>query len=387
MGLASEKELYKFQTDSYRDPIYLLNKWDEANFLYFCNNMTQKQVHKLIRVFLMLLVILAPAAHAQQVYEVDGTPGYNCWPMIQPVGDRIVCIYTIGKAHNPWEKGRAAYARYSDDGARSWSEKNLIDCNADYGTSSIGNGTDSQGNALFWIRRLDTDFRMALYRTSDGKHFQLLSTPYLNPKPMQITDIFHTPEGMACLWFSDDYSHERANKSWGILISKHDGQTWEQRVIESGLRIDEWPTEPSVVVYGDGRLLAIARSEGGTGNQFQLTSTDWGKTWSKHRTNISDVLESTPTLILDKKSDQIYNYYYQRGPGLLKLRTADAQHIFSAPQAWNEAQVIAQGGTQRPYDSGNANAVAYKDKHYITYYSGDSINCKVVVAVSKYINK
>ena len=349
--------------------------------------MIQKQAHKLIRAFLMLLVILASAAHAQQVYEVDGTPGYNCWPMIQPVGDRIVCIYTIGKAHNPWEKGRAAYARYSDDGARSWSEKKLIDCNADYGTSSIGKGTDSQGNALFWIRRLDTDFRMALYRTSDGKHFQLLSTPYLNPKPMQITDIFHTPEGMACLWFSDDYSHERANKSWGVLISKDDGQTWEQRVIESGLRIDEWPTEPSVVVYGDGRLLAIARSEGGTGNQFQLTSTDWGKTWSKYRTNISDVLESTPTLILDKKSDQIYNYYYQRGPGLLKLRTANAQHIFSAPQAWNEAQVIAQGGTQRPYDSGNANAVAYKDKHYITYYSGDSINCKVVVAVSKYINK
>ena len=349
--------------------------------------MIQKQAHKLIRAFLILLVILAAAAHAQQVYEVDGTPGYNCWPMIQPVGDRIVCIYTIGKAHNPWEKGRAAYAKYSDDGARSWSEKILIDYNADYGTSSIGKGTDSQGNALFWIRRLDTDFRMALYRTSDGKHFQLLSTPYLNPKPMQITDIFHTPEGMACLWFSDDYSRERANKSWGILISKDDGQTWEQRVIESGLRIDEWPTEPSVVVYGDGRLLAIARSEGGTGNQFQLTSTDWGKTWSKHRTNISDVLESTPTLILDKKSDLIYNYYYQRGPGLLKLRTADAQHIFSAPQAWNEAQVIAQGGTQRPYDSGNANAVAYKDKHYITYYSGDSINCKVVVAVSKYINK
>ena len=70
--------------------------------------MTQKQAHKVIRSFLMLLVILAPAASAQQVYEVDGTPGYNCWPMIQPVGDRIVCIYTIGKAHNPWEKGRAA---------------------------------------------------------------------------------------------------------------------------------------------------------------------------------------------------------------------------------------------------------------------------------------
>ena len=92
-------------------------------------------------------------------------------------------------------------------------------------------------------------------------------------------------------------------------------------------------------------------------------------------------------MILDKTSNLIYNYYYQRGPGLLKLRTVDAQRIFSAPQDWCEAQVIAQGGTQRPYDSGNANALAYKDKPYITYYSGDSINCKVVVAVSKYVNK
>ena len=142
-----------------------------------------------------------------------------------------------------------------------------------------------------------------------------------------------------------------------------------------------------MVVYGDGRLLAIARSEGGTGNQFQLTSTDWGKTWTKYRTNISDVLESTPTLILDKTNNRIYNYYYQRGPGLLKRRIADAQTIFSAPQDWPEAQVIAQGGTQRPFDSGNANAVAHKNKHFITYYSGDSVNCKVVVAVQSLESK
>lgn len=30
LGLASEKVLYKFQMDSYWDPIYLLNKWDET---------------------------------------------------------------------------------------------------------------------------------------------------------------------------------------------------------------------------------------------------------------------------------------------------------------------------------------------------------------------
>ena len=75
--------------------------------------------------------------------------------------------------------------------------------------------------------------RMALYRTSDGKSFELISTPSLNPNPMQITDIFHTPDGLECLWFSDDYSDDNDNKSWGALVSKDNGLTWEQRVIES----------------------------------------------------------------------------------------------------------------------------------------------------------
>ena len=322
------------------------------------------------------------AVQAQKVYEVDSCPGYNCWPMIQPVGNRLVCIYTIGKHHDPWEKGRAAFSRYSDDGAKTWSEKVLIDQDAGYGTSSIGKGVDKDGNALFWIRRLDAERRMALYRTSDGKNFELLSTPYLHPKPMQVTDIFHIPDAMACLWFSDDYNHENADKSWGILISTDNGATWEQRVIEDCLRIDEWPTEPSVAVLGDGRLLAIARSEGDTGYQFQLTSSDWGRTWTRCRTNITDVRESTPSLIFDKASRKIYNYYYQRGPGLLKMRVADADKIFTAPESWPKAKIIARGGTKRPWDSGNANAVVCGRKHFITYYSGDSINCSVVVAVN-----
>ena len=336
---------------------------------------------RIVSIAFALAVGGAVSACGQKVYEVDGNPGYNCWPMIQPVGNRLVCVYTIGKHHNPWEKGRAAYARYSDDGGRSWSGKALIDLDDGYGTSSIGKGTDACGNALFWVRRLDTDRRMALYLTADGVDFELLSAPLLNPKPMQVTDIFPIPGALACLWFSDDYSREKANKSWGMLTSTDNGTTWEQRVVEDGLSISEWPTEPSVAVLGGGRLLAIARSEGDTGHQFQLTSCDWGKTWVKRLTNITDVRESTPSLIFDSSSGKIYNYYYQRGHGLLKVRVADADRVFAAPGAWPEARVIARGGTQRPYDSGNANAVACGGKHFITYYSGDSVNCRVVVAV------
>lgn len=53
--------------------------------------------HKSLLVFLMLFIILVHSLHAQQVYEVDGTPGYNCWPMIQSVGKRIVCVFSWKK--------------------------------------------------------------------------------------------------------------------------------------------------------------------------------------------------------------------------------------------------------------------------------------------------
>lgn len=330
-----------------------------------------------------VLAAVSCACPRNGVYSVDSDPGYNCWPMIQSVGNRLVCVYTIGRKHAPGEKGRAAYVRYSDDCAATWSEKTLIDRNMKYGTSSIGKGLDNNGKALFWIRRMGADPRMALYRTGDGKKMELLSTPALDPNPMQITDIFHTPEGLCCLWFSDDYKPERANKSWGILTSGDNGRTWKQEIVEKDLHVNEWPTEPSVIVYGDGRLLAIARSENESGNQFQLCSDNWGRTWTKRRTNISDVRSSTPSLIFDRKSGTVYNYYYQRGAGLLKLRKADAGFIFDNPEAWPEPEIIAEGGKRRPHDSGNANAVRMGRAHYITYYSGDPVNCAVLVAVRR----
>lgn len=312
-------------------------------------------------------------------YAVEDAPGYNCWPMLQPVGDRLVCVYTIGKAHAPAEKGRATYARYSDDGGVSWSERKMIFHDPDCGTSSIGKGVDQDGAALFWVRRLGIEPRMALYRTLDGVDFELIAAPVMEPNAMQITDIFQTPDGLMCMWFSDDYSSHRDNKSWGSLLSRDNGHTWEQRVIEADLPLGEWPTEPSVAVFGDGRLLAIGRAEGG-GSQFQLTSTDWGRTWSKTRTNIDDVLISTPSLIYDPSTGIISNYYFERGKGCLKRRNADAQAAFADPCAWGEPEIVAWGNMLRPYDSGNANAVRMGDRHFVTYYAGDERDCKVLVA-------
>ena len=64
------------------------------------------------------------------------------------------------------------------------------------------------------------------------------------------------------------------------------------------------------------------------------------------------------------------------------MRVAKANKVFTSPLSWPKPRIIVHGGTKRPWDSGNANAVASGKKHFITYYTGDSINCKVVVATN-----
>lgn len=108
--------------------------------------------------------------------------------------------------------------------------------------------------------------------------------------------------------------------SWGLLVSADNGRTWSQRIVEKGLSVKEWVTEPSLVDLGGGRLLIVGRCEQNLGNQFQVTSVDGGKTWKKSRTNIGDVSESTPSLVYDAKSGSVANYYYQRGARKLKRR-------------------------------------------------------------------
>jgi hypothetical protein len=121
--------------------------------------------------------------------------------------------------------------------------------------------------------------------------------------PMQVTDVFHFPgKGLMSLWFAGEYRNKTDGHSWGTLTSTDNGRTWVQRTVEGNLPKSEWPTEQCAVHIGEGRILAIARSEGGGGQQFQITSTDYGVTWKRARTNIKDVRESTPSLICDPKT-------------------------------------------------------------------------------------
>lgn len=334
----------------------------------------------------LALAKVTPLAATPKPFVVEDTKGYNSWPMMQAIGDKLVCVYSRGSGHTIHEDARLAYARTSSDRGRTWSPEIVVADTPGFGEVPVGKGLDSKGAALFWIRRVGKEWLQDLYRTTDGVNFKLVTTPKLSPTPVQITDVFTVPKvGLMCLWFGGSYGNtETADHSWGTLTSTDDGLTWKQTTVESGLTKAQWPTEPSAVYLGDGKILAIGRCEVWGGNttarsQHQLTSTDYGVTWKKTQTNIGEVMGSTPTLVFDAKTGLVSNYYYQRGKGgVLRRRVADANFIFDHPLQWPASEAIAVG-SEDPTEAGNINATSIGETHYLALYSGHAPNTAVLV--------
>lgn len=325
----------------------------------------------------LAMVKVTPLKALAEPRIVQDVPGYNSWPMIQALDDKLVCTYSRGSAHTIHEDARGVYARTSTDGGKTWTPETIVAETPGYGEVTVGKGLDSAGAMLLWVRRIGKDWNHDLYRTTDGVNFTRIATPELAIQPMQITDVFSVPEvGLMALWFAGDYS-DKPNQSWGTLTSKDDGLTWTQNPVETGLTKPNWPTEPSAVYLGNGRILAIGRTETGPA-QFQLTSTDYGKTWTKTQTNISDISASTPSLILDKKTGLLSNYYYERGRGILRCRVVDPESVFEHPLHWPDSEAITIASPVA-WDSGNANATALENKHYISFYSGKAPDTSVLV--------
>lgn len=332
----------------------------------------------------LALVKVTPVAATPAPFLVQDVKGYNSWPMMQAVGDKLVCVYSRGSGHTIGEDARRTYARTSSDRGRTWTPETIVADTPGFGEVPVGKGLDADGAMLLWVRRVGKEWLQDLYRTTDGVNFKLVTTPKLSPVPVQITDVFTVPKvGLMCLWFAGGYA-EGNDHSWGTLTSTDNGQTWTQTTVESGLSKAQWPTEPSAVYLGDGKILGIGRCEawgGGTTAraQHQLTSTDSGATWKRAQTNIGEVMGSTPSLVLDAKTGLVSNYYYQRGKGgILRRRVADAAAIFDRPLEWPASEAIAVG-SEDPLEAGNINATVIQDRHYLAFYSGHAPNTSVFV--------
>ena len=344
----------------------------------------RKTLFGLLPALVGLACASVPEATPPEAFTVEASPGYNSWPMVQALGDRLVCAYSRGRRHTIHEGERGVFARTSADGGRTWTPEVPVAVDPAYGEVTIGKGLDADGAMLLWVRCYGGPKpHHDLYRTVDGVRFTRISTPALSPLPMQITDVVKVPSGLMSLWFATDY--KRADRcAWGTLVSKDNGATWVQRTVARGMPVADLPTEPSAVTLGGGRLLVIARTESGAGRtQFQITSTDGGETWKCVRTNIGDVNSSTPSLVYDPATGLVSNYYYERGRGLLKRRVAKADAIFDRPDAWPEPEIVGHGREDRPYDAGNVNATVLGSVHCLAYYQGDRTNTVVSVLSTK----
>ena len=324
----------------------------------------------------------------EKAFVVTDVPGYNSWPMIQAMGGKLVCSYSRDNAkpkdgHTISPGSRDSYVKVSDDGGRTWSDEVVVAADPSVGEVNEGIGLDASGAALLWVRCWcwGKDRRHELYRTTDGRTLEKLASLRPDPFPMQVMDPVPVEGlGLVSPWFAGDYRKGGSN-SWGLLVSADGGRTWAQRVIEDGLTVKEWVTEPSLADLGGGRLLIVGRCEQGLGSQFQVTSADGGKTWTKRRTNIRDVCESTPSLVYDRATGLVANYYYHRGARQLKRRVVSADFIFDRPDAWPEPEVLDIGFEVRDHDAGNVKATRFGETDCCAWYTGTSSNATVVVTV------
>lgn len=328
-----------------------------------------------------------PEAVNGELFALETASGYHSWPMLQYSGALLCCVYSSGKEHMIGESCRNTFLKFSSDRGCSWSGAFPFSASADYGEVPVAKGCDTEGNALFFIRRAPSREGLGrhhdLYKVDKTGAVSLLAQPVLSPEPMQITDLFSVPgEGLMALYFATSYKD--SGNSWGILISCDDGRTWTQRTVEADLPLHELPTEPSVIYCGSGRLLAVARTEnkGADGCQFQLESDDSGKAWRRSKTNIQDVSQSTPSLIFDPRTNLVSNYYFERGKGLLKRRCTSLDKIWNASQNWSEPEILCRA-SQCEYHAGNVNAVAAGSHHYIAFYSGTPSDTGVFVLKTK----
>ena len=309
-------------------------------------------------------------------FHVTTDDGYNAFPFIGTVNNKLVCVYSIGKNHTD-NTNVDIFVKTSPNGV-IWSKAKKIISTENVRDTITGLGHDSLGIIYFWNRKgtpVNADCSFDLYKTSDGIVFTKKSHPVFDIKPSHIGDALFIPT-VGVISFYNTY---RANRnSYGYVLTKDGGETWSQIEIANPSTQSDTPTEISGTYIGNGKILALGRSEDSAA-MFQIQSSDFGKTWETKITNITDVYLSTPTLIYDDDG-YITVYYYNRADGKLKKRKAIASTVFESATSWGEPSNIASGSVGQ--DAGNANSVIYNNNIIVVYYSGTDTETRVIDVIN-----
>lgn len=304
---------------------------------------------------------------------------YSAWPQIGSVGDMLLCIYTVADRHSATEA--RLYMKRSHNGTQ-WTvpEEIFTEKSGVRGVTGLGN--DSFGNLLLWFRDgspgvLQTT--LALHKIDCHGISEVCKLDFALGGG-HIGNIFKV-EGVGLFAFYNTYGLKR---SWGVLKSCDDGRTWQQMQIEAGVDKPECPVEIDGVYIGGGRILALGRKDSGEGNiaMFQICSSDFGKTWTKTYTNITDSLGSSPGLIFDSHAGKLFLYYLQRGTGELKRRVTDPAAVWTSPLRWSPPEILL-AESARGEDTGNVKVMPLDNAHLAVYYAGTSETTGVFGAIIK----
>lgn len=309
---------------------------------------------------------------------------FNAWAFITACQERLVCLYTKGDGHET-SGLRQIVGKYSYDGIVWSDEISVIDIVNSLGAVTAI-GTDNDGNLLFWLRDggIHSSTKHKLYRSTDGgktiEQISEVSSP-TGYTIEGITSILHIPNvglmSFFCTYLAND------NNVWGILTSADNGATWVQTPIESGLTNIDYPSEINGVYLSDGKILALGRKEI-TGGQYalvQLQSSDYGSTWTRATTNITDIMSSTSSLIYDSDKDLISEFYVDRTDNTLRLRENAPSDIWNNPMNWSDSQNIHTLGFA---DGGNVNATEYNGMRVTSEYGGSDSGSSIYATLVPY---
>ena len=303
---------------------------------------------------------------------------YKAWSFVGKVANKAICVYSVGESHED-NTTPDIYCQLSNNGVL-WLPAKKIISTYNVRDTVTGKGYDNGGNFIFWVRKGaagDDSAVHDLYKTSDGLTFELVSSPTFSKVPSHIGDIVNIPNvGLLAFW---NDTKSAGSRSWGVVKSTDNGETWTQTVVETGLQIYECPMEMSPVYLGNGKLLIMGRQEGASSyGMFQIQSNDSGETYLKSSTNITDIYLSTPSILYDGTTLSLY--YFRRYYGELRLRTIAPADIWDNPTNWSDSSVIAHG-TTNPQDTGNVNADTFGGVQLATFYSGDSTDTGIYVTI------
>jgi len=319
---------------------------------------------------------------------------YNSWPVIIQINNsgKHIMFYASRKSHKATTIGGAVkgskvnYKITLNDGL-TWSEEKtlLFDKDIDYATFG-GMYVEGDNSILLFVNEnvvnedgttASTD-NIVVKSFDEGETFE--NVYRLNSSPNAIVRGIGYPNYPIALsngkLMAFKQSYDNGNAGIGVIFSSDNGNSWGEGYyaeVPSVPSISDTAWEIRCVEIFEGKIIAFGRND--LGSAYQLTSDDYGVTWTKIKTNIDEVFRAPLYPVYIEEEQLLCVYTHDRNGARLKKVTIDADYAFNNPTAYPKQEVVSYIGSQAlGIDSGYLGVVRlrnYRNDVMIAYYGGN----------------